>query len=380
MTTAAHPAIDALDWLDDAAAQRDAAGLHRELWPRPARAAGLNLASNDYLGLSRHHDVVDAAVAATREFGAGSTGSRLVTGTTSLHLALEDALAEFLGVDAALVFSSGYLANLGAVTALSGRGSLIVSDAANHASLIDACRLSGARLQVVPSGDVPEVERALAERTEPRALVVTDAVFSVTGRVAPLAALHEVARRHHAVLVVDEAHAVGVVGADGRGACQTAGIGGQPDVVMTATLSKSLGGQGGVVAGPSVVRRHLIDTARAFIFDTGLAPGSAGAALAALGLVTEGRVGRLRARVGELTARLGLPAVDSAIVRVVLGDAARAAAARDRCVEAGLQVGCFRPPSVPAGEACLRLAARADLLSDDVARAAATVQAACSIG
>jgi 8-amino-7-oxononanoate synthase len=374
-TTATHP----LSWLDDAADARRAAGVHRELWSRTASPNGLNLASNDYLGLSRHHDVVDAAIEATRAFGAGSTGSRLVTGTTALHTELEDALAAFLGVEATLVFSSGYLANIGAVSALSGPGSLIVSDAGNHASLIDACRLSGARIVVVRSGDVDAVDRALAGRSEQRALVVTDAVFSVVGTLAPLAALHEVVRRHGATLVVDEAHAVGVIGPGGHGGCVAAGIAGEPDVVVTATLSKSLGGQGGLVAGLRSVRTHLIDTARSFIFDTGLAPGSAGAALTALTLVTPQRVSRLRARIDDLSGRLGLPPVDGAIVRVVLGDAQRAADARDKCGTDGVHVGCFRPPSVPSGEACLRLAARADLSPADVERAADVVLAACAV-
>jgi 8-amino-7-oxononanoate synthase len=379
MTTAGHEIVHPLHWLGDEAAKRAKAGLHRELWSRTARPTGLNLASNDYLGLSRHHDVVDAAIEATRAYGTGSTGSRLVTGTTALHTAVEDAFAEFLGTESALVFSSGYLANIGAVTALSGPGTLIVSDAANHASIIDACRLSGARTVVTASGRVDEVERALAERTEARALVITDAVFSVSGTIAPLAALHEVSRRHGAILLVDEAHAVGVVGVAGRGACAAAGIAGEPDVVVTATLSKALGGQGGVVAGPRAVREHLIDTARAFIFDTGLAPASAAAALAALSLVTVPRVGRLRARVDALSARLELPSVDSAIVRVVLGDAQRASDARERCEAAGVHVGCFRPPSVASGEACLRLAARADLAPEDVERAAAVVSTACAV-
>ena len=207
----------ALDWLDDAAADRAARHVRRVLSPRAAEDGVIDLASNDYLGLGRHPEVVDAAVAATRRWGAGATGSRLVTGTTDEHLALEDELAEFTGKPAALVFSSGYTANLGAVVALSGRGSLIVSDGGSHASLVDACRLARARVVVVDRGDVGAVARALAERTEERALVVTDSVYSADGELAPLLALHGASRAHGAVLLVDEAHGLGVRGGSGEG-------------------------------------------------------------------------------------------------------------------------------------------------------------------
>lgn len=368
---------DALAWLADAAAERNRRGLTRTLVPRgPGPGRLMDLAGNDYLALSRHPAVVAAAVEAVQQYGAGATGSRLVTGTTELHQALEAALAEFVGAEAALVFSSGYAANLGAVTALSGPGSLVVSDAANHASLVDACRLSRARVVVVPTGDVGAVEQALASRPEQRALVVTDAVFSVSGRLAPVAALHEVTRRHGAALLVDEAHALGVVGRSGSGAAAAAGIAGEPDVVLTVTLSKALGSQGGAVVGTAAVRNHLVDTARTFIFDTGLAPASAGAALAALRLVEPARVAALRAAADELARLLDTPLSAGAVLPVVVGDASAAAAARDACGEAGLLVGCFRPPSVPAGESCLRLAARADLSREDCRWAAGVVSAA----
>jgi 8-amino-7-oxononanoate synthase len=368
---------DALAWLADAAEDRARRGVHRTLSPRPAGAdVLLDLASNDYLGLSRHTSVIDASVAAVRAYGAGSTGSRLVTGSTELHAQLESALAEFLGAETALVFSSGYLANLGGIGSLAGPGSLIVSDAGNHASLIDACRLSGARVVVAPSGDLAAVEAALADRAEDRAMVVTDAVFSVTGRAAPVAALHGLTRRYGAALFVDEAHAVGVVGSGGAGVCAQAGIADQPDVVLTVTLSKSLGAQGGAVLGSAAVQRQLIDTARPFIFDTGLAPACAGAALAALALVTPERVARLRSVCDALADGLEVPATDGAVLSVVLGDPSAATLARDLCEEDGVRVGCFRPPSVPAGGACLRLAGQADLAPDDVSRAAAVVRAA----
>lgn len=368
---------DVLAALRAARSRRRAAGLERTLEARgPGRDGVLDLAGNDYLALSRHPAVVEAAADAARRYGAGSTGSRLVTGTTDLHERLEQALAAHLGWPSALVFSSGYLANLAAVTALSGPGALVVSDARNHASIVDACRLSRARAEVVRHADVDAVERALAAREQERAVVVTDAVFSVDGAAAPLPALHDVVRRHGAVLVVDDAHGLGVVGPRGEGATALAGLAGEPDVVVTATLSKALGSQGGVVLGAPEVRDHLVSTARPFIFDTGLAPPSVGAALAALELVRPERVAALRRAVLTLATALGVAPGDGAIVRVPVGDAAAAAAARDRCLADGVRVGCFRPPSVPAGQSCLRLTARADLSDDDVVLAAKVVRAA----
>ena len=204
--------LSPLAWLDEVEQQRRGAGLRRSLRTRPPVGAELDLASNDYLGLSQHPDVIEGGVAALRTWGAGSTGSRLVTGNTEIHEGFESALADFVGAESALVFSSGYTANLGAVVSLSGAGSLLVSDALTHASLVDACRLSRARVVVTPHRDVAAVEAALAGRNEERAVVVTDAVFSADGVLAPLRALHDVCRRHGALLVVDEAHALGVQG------------------------------------------------------------------------------------------------------------------------------------------------------------------------
>lgn len=170
-----------------------------------------------------------------------------------------------------MLFSSGYAANLGAVVGLSGRGSLLVSDEFSHASLVDACRLSRARVAVTPHRDVGAVEAALRARAEERAVVITESVFSTDGALAPLRELHDVCRRHRALLIVDEAHGLGVRGG-GRGLLHEVGLAGAPDVVMTTTLSKALGSQGGAVLGPASVRAHLIDAARTFIFDTGLAP------------------------------------------------------------------------------------------------------------
>ena len=366
-----HP----LAWLDAHAATRRDAGLRRVLRPRAADEPLLDLAGNDYLGLSTDPRIVEGAVAATRAWGAGSTGSRLVTGTTALHGELEAELAAFVGAEAALVFSSGYLANLGVVTALSGPGTLVVSDAANHASLVDACRLARARIVVPPRDDPAAVDALLAARTEERALVVTDSVNSVDGAFAPLGELHAVCRARGALLVVDEAHGLGVVGPGGRGLLAEHGLAGADDVVATVTLSKALGSQGGAVVGPAAVIAHLVDTARSFIFDTGLAPACVGAALAAQRVLEAepDRPAAILRAAAALAAAAGVPAPPSAVVSVVLGEPDIAVAAAAACAERGVRVGCFRPPSVPKGTSRLRLTARATLTDAELAHAGAVL-------
>jgi 8-amino-7-oxononanoate synthase len=384
MRVPSHP----LELLRQAAAVRVAAGVRRGLTPRGPDHDGLiDLASNDYLGLCGDERITAAAAAAAWAWGTGSTGSRLVTGTTALHARLEARLAEFTGAPAALVFSSGYLANLTVVTALAAAlggpaGVLIVSDAGNHASLIDACRLSRARVAVTPHRDPDAVRRALASRDEPAAIVVSDAVFSVDGALAPVAELHAAAREHDALLVLDEAHALGVVGPGGRGAAALAGIAAEPDLIRTVTLSKSLAGQGGAVLGAPEVTGTLVDTGRGFIFDTGLAPPCAGAALAALDVVEAApglgvRARASAARLAQIAADLGLcvRAPDAAVLAVIVGESALAVQAQRICAGHGVRAGCFRPPSVPRGQACLRLTGRANLTDSDFAAAARALAA-----
>jgi 8-amino-7-oxononanoate synthase len=217
--------------------------------------------------------------------------------------------------------------------------------------------------------DVAAVEAALQGRTEERAVVITDSVFSADGVLAPLRALHAVCRRHGALLIVDEAHGLGVRGRGGRGLTHEVGLAGAPDVVVTTTLSKALGSQGGVVLGPAAVRAHLIDTARPFIFDTGLAPAAVGAALAALGVLADEpwRADAVLRRAADLAEMCAVPEVpDSAVVSVILGEPEIALGAATACLEAGVRVGCFRPPTVPAGTSRLRLTARASLTDDDL--------------
>ncbi|MFJ6217329.1 8-amino-7-oxononanoate synthase [Streptomyces sp. NPDC092296] len=373
----AHPDPAAVfDWLDTRAEQRARAGLTRTLRSRASDDPVLDLASNDYLGLVRHPRVTRAAADAALRWGGGATGSRLVTGTTELHTELEAELAAFCGTEAALVLSSGYAANLAALTALTAPGTLVVSDAYNHASLIDGCRLSRAQVRPVPHRDPGAVRAALAGHGGGPALVVTDSLFSVDGDAAPLADLSAACREYGAALLVDDAHGLGVLGPGGAGAAAGSGLAGAPDTVVTVTLSKSLGSQGGAVLGPRRVIRHLTETARTFIFDTGLAPAAAGAALGALRLLREEPQRAARARevarllADRLTAaglRAGRP--DAAVVSVRAPSPEEAVAWAADCRAAGVGVGCFRPPSVPDGQSRLRLTARADLTDAQLTRA-----------
>ncbi|RZS32514.1 8-amino-7-oxononanoate synthase [Herbihabitans rhizosphaerae] len=367
---------DVFAWLDTLAEERGRAGLRRQLRPRRSDSDLLDLAGNDYLGLARDKRVTGAAAAAALRWGAGSTGSRLVTGSTELHAELEYELARFCGTQSALVFSSGFAANLGVVTSLGGRGSSIVSDSFVHASLIDGCRLSRAEVAVVGHADPGAVEHALTTRRTERALVVTDSIFSVDGDLGPLPELAAACRRTGAGLVVDDAHGFGVLGDGGRGAVAAAGLIGGPDVVTTMTLSKSLGAQGGAVLGPRRVIRHLVDHARSFIFDTGLAPASVAAALTALSVLREEPERATRALDNAANLANGLRAAglaaslpDATVISVRAPSPEAAVTWADDCRAAGVWVGCFRPPSVPDKVSRLRLAARADLSEADVERA-----------
>ena len=365
-----------LDALERLAAGRSKAGLTRQLRPRPADDSVVDLAGNDYLGLAAHPTVIEASASTLRAYGLGATGSRLVRGSTDAHDALESDLAAWLGAPAALVFSSGYLANLAAVRSLAGLTDLIVSDAYNHASLIDGCKISGAPTVVAPHNDPAGVAAVLDAHPDKPAVVVTESVFSVDGDLAPLLDLHAVTSARGALLLVDDAHALGVLGPAGAGGVAAAGLAGLPDVVVTATLSKSLGGAGGVVAGPQPFIRHLIDTGRTFIYDTALPPAVAAGVHAALHIAraADDRRAVLAARGALVAARLrstgfaiSTPAAGVLSVLAPGPEAALAWAAD--CRDRGVAVGCFRPPSTPDGSSRLRLTLNAGIPEDDFARA-----------
>jgi len=357
-------------WLDHHRQDRAEAGLQRQLRPRSASRRLIDLAGNDYLGLSTDARVVEAAAHAARVWGAGAGASRLVTGSLDLHRELETRLASFTGRPAGLVLSTGYHANLAAVTALTDPDTLVVSDAHVHASLVDACRLARhGGLRITGHNDLDDVRAALAERSQRRAIVLVESVYSVLGDAAPLDEIATLAKAYDAVLVVDEAHALGVAGPGGRGMVAAAGLAGRADVVVTGTLSKALGSQGGVVLASEAVVEHLVNTARPFIYDTGLAPAAAAAAMAAVDVVTttphlpERAVG-IAAAMAEA---LDVEPPAGAVLSVPMPSPERALDAQAAFAADGYAVGCFRPPSVPDGVSRLRLTGRAALTDAEVA-------------
>lgn len=377
-----------IKWLDRQAEVRDRRGLVRRPHPRGADEQFIDLASNDYLGLAADRRVTGAAAAAVLQWGAGATSSRLVAGTTRLHLDLEQELAALAGMETALVFSSGYLANIGVITALGGPGTLIVADEHCHASMIDGFRLSRSRTEPFTHNSVEEAARLLAGRPEPRALIAVESLYSVLGDEAPLAALLALAEEHDAVLLIDEAHSLGVTGTgdfQGRGSVAGTALAGHPNVIVTATLSKALGSQGGAVLGSPLVREHMVNRARSFIFDTGLAPASAAAALAAVRIIRDepGRAGSVRSNAAALAAGLA-PALAArgiaveqnagAVQSITMPSAASTLAATESARTAGVRIGCFRPPSVPDGISRLRLTARATLSPAEIEHSCAALR------
>jgi 8-amino-7-oxononanoate synthase len=361
---------DPLGWLDAELAALAARDQRRTLYPLDgppgpeATIAGrryLLLASNNYLGLADDPRVRAAAAAALDRYGASSAASRLISGTTRLHADLEAALAAWKGTEACVVFSSGYLANVGTIPALVGPDDAVFSDQLNHASIIDGVRLARARVVVYRHRDVEHLAALLAAHPARRRLIVTDSVFSMDGDLAPLPALCELAERHGAMLMVDEAHATGVLGPAGSGAVAHLGMQGRVPIVM-GTLSKALGAMGGYVAGSARLVEYLRHRARGFVFDTALAPPAAGAALAAVGIAQreEWRRARLWALADRLRAALGaqgyqlLPG-ETPILPVLVGANRAALRLAAALRERGVWVPAIRPPTVPEGTARLRV-------------------------
>ena len=321
----------------------------------------LLLSSNDYLGLATHPEVVQAAVQATERYGAGSGASRLVSGTLPPHVHLEAALARFKGSEASLLFGSGYLANLGVIPALIGRGGLIVADRLCHASLIDGCRLSQADVRVFRHGDSAHLETVLRRRaTSRRTLIVTEGLFSMDGDLAPLPELVSLAERYGAMLYVDDAHGTGIMGPTGRGTIEHFGLETRIPFHM-GTLSKALGSHGAYLVGSNDVVQYLINVTRPFIFTTALPPAIAAAASVALTVVQREperrtRLWSNRQHLFTGLQRLGfrMTATDSPIVPVVVGDAAKASAFADRLLAHGVCATAIRPPTVPEGTSRIR--------------------------
>jgi 8-amino-7-oxononanoate synthase len=323
--------------------------------------AAVGFCSNDYLGLADHPALVQAFVRAAERYGVGSTGAHLVCGHSGAHQALEEALAEFVGRPRALLFSTGYMANLGVVVALAGRRDLVCEDRLNHASLLDAARLAGARLSRYAHADAGALTQRLAAAA-PGALVATDAVFSMDGDLAPLPALAAATRAAQATLAVDDAHGIGVLGARGRGSLEHYALDGDDVPVLVGTLGKALGTFGAFVAGSEALIETLVQTARTYIYTTVPPPALAAATAAALQVVDaeawrRERLCELVQRFRQGAAALALPVLPSItpIQPVLIGDSARALAASEALLERGWLVTAIRPPTVPAGSARLRV-------------------------
>jgi 8-amino-7-oxononanoate synthase len=335
----------------------------------------LAFCSNDYLGLSDHRVVTEAFVAAARRWGVGSGASHLVSGHTREHHALEEELAAFTGRPRALLFSTGYMANLAVVRALAGRGDRVHEDRLNHASLIDAGLASGARLRRFPHGDVTTLRERLAAARGGRTLVATDGVFSMDGDSAPLGELAAACRDHGAILFVDDAHGFGVLGEHGRGSIEAVGLGVADVPVLMCTLGKAVGSFGAFVAGSAELVEVLVQGAREYIYTTALPPAVAAATRAALRVMQDepgrratvlGHASRFRLEAQRLGLRLA-PSV-SPIQPVLLGGEAAALAASHALQDAGIFVPAIRPPTVPAGTSRLRITFSAAHTDSDLDR------------
>jgi 8-amino-7-oxononanoate synthase len=336
--------------------------------------------SNNYLGLAQQPGVVSAAHAALDEWGAGATGSRLTTGTTALHEALEQELAALKGAEAALFFPSGYQASVGVIPALAGRGDLILSDALNHASLIDGCRLSRAEVRVYRHANAGHASELLADRHRfRRVLLVTDGVFSMDGNLAPLPELAALCERVDAWLMVDDAHGTGVLGNSGAGTVEYFGLGGHVPIQM-GTASKALGAEGGFIAGPAELIDYLRNRARSFVFSTAPTPATVASVRAALRLLEEEPERRIRLqqnirqlRAGLRTRGIDVPDDITPIIPVLLGDAVKAVRASSRLEQEGFWIPAIRPPTVPEGTARLRMSVTAAHTGEQIEQAVAAI-------
>ena len=386
---AAAPLPAALDWIADDLAALRAAGLERPHRVRSGRQGRevdldgqtlLNFGSNDYLGLAGDVRLTKAASKAACAEGFGAGASPLVSGHSQAHELLERALANLLAVDGALTFPSGFAANTATIAALAGPDDVIASDARNHASIIDGCRLSRARIGIYPHRDMAALDALLAQSgSARRRLIVTDTVFSMDGTVAPLADLCELARKHRAILMVDEAHATGVFGVRGSGLVEETGCADGVHV-RVGTLSKALAAAGGFVAGHADMIHWLRHKARAWIFSTAHPPPVAAAATRAITLLSQEPHRRrelLERAAGfrELLSQSGLDVAGATtqIVPIVVGSAPGAVAVSTRLAEAGLFVPAIRPPSVPEGKSLVRVSLSWHHTADDVSRLVSTI-------
>lgn len=336
----------------------------RERATQPITGIWCDLASNDYLGLSKDPRVIDAAHCALDKWGTSARASRVVTGTTLAHQEAEQALADLTGAESALIFSSGYTANLAVLAALGRPGTSLLMDEHIHASLHDGARLSTARVTLFEHNNLVHLHQCLDQQEGKPTLIITEGIFSVLGDSAPVKELLDLATAYGALLIVDESHSVGVLG-HGAGRCHEAGIAGANNLIITASLGKALGSMGGAILGPAEFRDYWVNTARTFIFDTALAPANAVAASRAARIIAdEGNslTRQLFSNAAHISKALGLNQSSGAVQSLPMraGSAATAKLVQE-LLAAGVAVGCFRPPAVPDGISRLRFTACADI-------------------
>ncbi|KJR96584.1 MAG: hypothetical protein VR68_14265 [Peptococcaceae bacterium BRH_c4a] len=374
-----------MDFLADELEDLCKKGLYRQMAPVDSTQGArfviggrecLILSSNNYLGLTHHPEVMRAAKAAVDEWGTGSGGSRLTTGNYGLHGKLEQEIASFKGTEGAIVFGSGYAANIGVIQALVGTGDLVLSDRLNHASIIDGCRMSRAELGVYSHRDMDQLEKLLIEsQSYRRRLIVTDGVFSMDGDLAPLPDIVCLAERHQAFVMVDDAHATGVYGRRGAGTADYFGLEARIQVQM-GTLSKALGSAGAYVAGSARLIDYLVNRARSFIFSTAPAPAAVGAALAALRVLREQPEIRESLWTNAGFLRKGLksmgyhvPEEDSPIIPIMVGDNHSTMKLAGALLEEGVYAPGIRPPTVPRGTGRIRVTVMSAHTREDLDRA-----------
>lgn len=340
----------------------------------------LSFCSNDYLGLANHPKIKQAAIDSIHQYGWGAGASRLVSGTMTLHQELEKKIAEFKGTEAALLFPTGYMANLGALCAFVSKGDIVVGDKLNHASIIDGCRLSGATFRIYPHKDVSQLE-SLLQRSSGyrRKLVVTDSVFSMDGDTAPLTEIAGIAKKYDAILMVDDAHATGVFGKQGKGLIEHYSLEGKIDIVM-GSFSKAIGSVGGFIAGSKPLIDFLKNKARPFIYTTALPPAVCAASLTGLTLIQEDAslINRLWKNIACLKSQLSkfmnTITIGSPIVPIILGSAEETLSASQKLYHYGIQIPAIRPPTVPPDTSRLRISIMATHNEYDIKRLTETLQ------
>ena len=374
------------EWLQTEYSELEDAGLARHLRTLTSAPTGtinldghdvVNLGSNNYLGLSTHPDVITAAVEATQVYGTGASGSRLISGNSKLYTTLETNLATIKGAEAALVFTSGYAANLSIIPVLAGEGDLILSDALNHASIIDGCRLSRSTKKVYQHCDVEHLKTLLDESSEySRKLIITDGVFSMDGDIAPLRDIYDVALNYNAMLLIDDAHGFGVLGKDGGGTVEHFGLQGTDIIIQMGTLSKAIGGLGGYVAGSRALIELLINRARGFIFTTGLPPATLAAADAAIKIMSSSPDLQQRLLKHAETLKTALTNIgytllpsQTQILPVLSGEPQRATDVAEALLAEGVFAPAIRPPAVPPGTSRLRVTVMATHTDSEIQKA-----------